>query len=453
MAIETNGSAPKPGSFSLSWSGGLEYGSRQMSFDGEGRFYFATGDTVNEDSQTGIGTFMLNVQSVDLQELKAVAQALCDKDIQTGGPETYDPPATFRVTCLEDGKVVNRSGSIRTIPERFNREIFDTPFRLSERAWVEGRKLIKLDFSTCKVEHGKDGYIVSVCFVNSGNGWIKFKTPDQWGGTSIDGRLGSGAIAKFNKNGMRDEAKQSWGFALGGQKLINRDEFQDGVVLLSPGDSKVLTFQTKPDYRASKGEFEFSGIAFMRIAFEGDGWGLSSQVDFRAVKTRITFDRDYPATPQEREQWEAKHREDMSWQPVKPGETFAEDGLYRAVQKSGGMPIHSLQLRPFKSGDVAPTESVKMFTESASGAELNKPVQWLWAGSAPTPVKPWSPDLIAGTEHSCDPGAACPRSGRWLARTATRDWQYSYDLARIVTRTRGERMPVDEGTTWEWLGL
>jgi hypothetical protein len=139
---------------------------------------------------------------------------------------------------------------------------------------------------------------------------------------------------------------------------------------------------------------------------------------------------------------------------VKPGQPFPEDGLYRAVQMSGGDAIRSLQLKPFKAGDMATTDNVKMFTESASGAVLNGRVQWLWEASAPTPVKQWSQDMIEGTEHTRKAGEVCPRSGRWLAHTYTDDWKNVYDLAGIVTLKRGERMLAGDGRTrWEWLGV
>jgi hypothetical protein len=393
IANDVNGRSLQPGRFSLSWSGGLQYGSREMSFDGERKFYFAKGDTINSKTQTGVGVFVLDVQQTDLPELKAAAEALCDKDIQSGGHETVDPPATFSVTCLDDGKAVSRAGSMRLIPEEFNRRIFDAPFRLSERAWAEGKKIIKLDFSASKVEHATEGFIVSVRFVNSGDRWIKFTTPDQWGGTSINGRLGVGAIGKFHKNGKREDVRRSWGFPLGGQKLLNRNEFRDGVVMLNPGESKILKFQTTPDYKASKGEYEFCGIAFMEIEYEGYGWGLSTRVDFRAMNSRITVDHDYPSTSQEREQWEAKHRAHMSSYPVKPGKAFAEDGLYRAERLISGGTYRSLQVVPFKAGDIATADAVKMPMESGDGVHINGPVQWVWEGSAPQPVKPFATEF------------------------------------------------------------
>lgn len=457
MANDLSNSAMKSGAFSLSWAGGLEYGSREMSFDGEGKFYFAKGDTINDETQTGVGVFALSLQRNDVQALKDVAQTLCDKDIQTGGPETHDPAATFNVVCLDEGKAVSRSGSLRLIPERFRHQVFDAPFRLSEQARTDGGKLIKLDFTTVGVEHKQDHYIVSVQFTNSGKRWIKFKTPDQWAGTSVGGRLGVGAVSKNGVGGRSEKLSGSWAFGLDGEKLVNRSEFPGGIVTLNPGDSKVLKFESSPDYNAAKGDYEFSGIAFMRIEYEGYGWGLSSQVDFKPIKNRVIIDQDYPSTPQEREQWEATHRASMSSQPVKPGEAFAEDGLYRAVRTNSST-HRSLQLVPFKAGAVATTDSVKMLMERGNGISLDGPVRWLWEGSAPIPVKQYSFDTIEATRQFCEPGSACPRSGRWLPRIREGwDKGHRYDLAGIVTVRHGQKMPTakDAGdkADWEWVGV
>jgi hypothetical protein len=457
MANDLDSGAMKPGAFSISQSGGLQYGSRQMSFDGGSKFYFAKGDTINDETQMGVGVFALSLQHSDVQQLKDVAQALCDKDIQTGGPETYDPPSIFTVVCLEGGKTVQRSGSLRLIPERFRHQVFDAPLRLSQQAWTDGKKIIKLDFSTLSVVKNGDHYVVSVRFLNSGARWIKFKTPDQWEGTSVGGRLGVGAVSKIGVDGKIEEAKNPWSFGLDGKRLLNRDEFPDGVVTLNPGSGAVLKFSTIPDYKAVKGDYEFSGISFMRIEYEGYGWGLDSQVDFKPIKNRITIDHDYPSTAQEREQWEATHRATMSSQPVKPGETFAEDGLYRAAGLGFSGRQRSLQLRPFKAGDVATTENVKMLMDGSNGLNIDGPVQWTWEATAPTPVKQWSSDMIADTVQFCEPGSVCPRSGRWLPRLRD-EWNEApqYDLAGIVTLRRGQTMPATRDARfkadWEWVG-
>lgn len=428
-----------------------------MTYDGEGKFHFAKGDTINDDHETGVGVFSLSLQNSDVLQLNDVARTLCDKEIQTGGPETHDPAAMFSVVCLEEGSVMRRSGSLRLIPERFRHQVFDAPFRLSDQARSDGKKIIKLDFSTVGIERKGNHYIVSVRFINSGARWIRFKTPDQWGGTTVGGRLGVGAVGKISQRGGIEASPKSWAFGLGAKNLINRGEFPDGIVTLHPGQDKVLKIETTPDYIAEKGQYEFSGIVFMRIEYEGHGWGLSPQVDFKPIKSRITFDHDYPSTSQDREQWEATQRATMSSRPVNPGETFAEDGLYRALRTTGNGAYRSLQLRPFKAGDVAPTGNVRMLQEAADGIELDGPVQWLWEGSAPTPVKPYSFDTIDETRQFSEPGTPCPRSGRWLPRVREGWNSTRYDVAGIVTLRHGDTMPAAKHTggdaDWEWIGV
>lgn len=182
------------------------------------------------------------------------------------------------------------------------------------------------------------------------------------------------------------------------------------------------------------------------------------RVDFHSdykKPTRITFDRDYPSTPQEREQWEAYQRTRLSYFPVKPGETFAEDGLYRAVRTNSS--VHrSLQLVPFKAGAVATVDSVKMLMEGGNGISLDGPVRWQWEGSGPTPIKQYSFDTIEETRQFCEPGAPCPRSGRWLPRVREGWNSTHYDLTGIVTLRRGDTTPAvkraGDDADWEWIG-
>jgi hypothetical protein len=455
------GMSPTAGNFTLSWAGGMEYGSREITFDGERRFYLARGDTINSQSQTGVGVFELDIQNEMLSELKSVAGILCDGAIQKGGPETFDPPATFAVTCLQAGKIIRNSGSLRLIPENLQRKLFAIVNKFIDLSYVEGKKIIKLDFLTDKIEHENNSIVVSVRFINSGNRWIKFTTPDQWPGTSVGGDLGVAPDKKIGNDNVNNKAIIDWGVGLAGRKLLNRDEFPEGIVTLKPGEARILKFQAIPDNKVSKGEYEFSGAAFMHIEYEGEGWGLSTHVDFKPIKTRITIDRDYPSTPQEREEWEETHRATMSSQPVKPGETFAEDGLYRAVRLIAGASYRSLQVKPFKAGDIATTEDVRMPMESANGVEINGPVQWVWEGSAPTRATAFSSDYIAGTEHLCAPGTTCPRSGRWVARTRTSsDYSppiYRHDLLHMIALRQGQKMPEIQGDAgkaeWEWVGV
>ncbi len=459
MADEKGSSSPGGRKFSLFWSGGHEWGSREISFDGKRRFYYAFGDSLNSGSETGVGAFELSLQNSDLAEMEDAVKVLCDKDIQKVVSETTDPPSIFSVECAESGRNVLKRGLLGRIPEDLKNKLYEITARYSDRAYAEGKRVTKLDFSPYKIDHQNGSYIVSVKFVNSGSRWIRFTTPDQWPGTAVGGRLGIGAVSKLGNNGAQDVA-DSWAFALGGKTLLNKGEFQDGVVTLKPGETKILTFQTTPDNKAAKGEYEFSGVAFMSIDVEGRPAALSGHVILGPIKTRITIDRDYPATPQEREQWEATHRADMSLLPIMPGGTFAENGLYRAVRVASGSRYRSLTLKPFKAGDIATSDNVKMPMEQGNGVEINGPVQWVWEGSAPTPTSPSSFDCEDGTQHYCAPGAACPRSGRWIARLRTGPLHqrstYRYDMSRIVALRRGQPMPAtraDAGDTdWEWIG-
>jgi hypothetical protein len=150
----------------------------------------------------------------------------------------------------------------------------------------------------------------------------------------------------------------------------------------------------------------------------------------------------------------------MSWRPVKPGGTFAEDGLYRAVTLISGVRYRSLQVTPFKAGDVATTENVKMPMDGGNGVNINGPVQWEWEATAPTPVEQWSFDMIDDTRQFCEAGSTCPRSGRWVARRyAGPDSlrpEYRHDASSLVTLRRGQPMPsirdAGERADWEWVG-
>ncbi|WP_154677956.1 hypothetical protein [Paraburkholderia nodosa] len=413
------------------------YGNNEVSVSGD-VLTVQIGDSDGNRNISGVGIYQLKLSNQNLEDARQLAKLLCSpKDPNSD----VTLPDLYGARC--GGEM--RSSYIRDFSRPVVTQIVQLVDSLTNAGVQDGRKLVKLDLSLVSIDREKDGFLVSVRFSNSGEYPIKFKTPDRW-----DTRMGQDSLGVSDtKSGM----SAKFGLGLAGQTLVDSAQFPDGEVNLAPHSVVVLKVKTNQVDKFSAGTYDLYAGAFMRM----EAIGIRSSllyVDFHSDyknPTRITFDRDYPSTPQEREQWEAMHKAEMSWQPVKPGQTFSEDGLYRAVRTDNGH--RGLLLKPFKAGEVATTGRVTMPMQELPDVNIDGPVQWLWAGSAPTPVKPWSPDLIEGTEHTCDPGAACPRSGRWLARTATRDWQYSYDLARIATRSRGERMPVDEGTTWEWLGL
>jgi hypothetical protein len=108
MAADNKTSLGDGGKFTLLWSGGHDWGSREISFDGNRRFYYAIGDTLRSDSQTGVGAFQLDLQNSDLEDVKAAANLLCDKSIRKDDFKTTDSPAIFSVTCFEGGRMLQK---------------------------------------------------------------------------------------------------------------------------------------------------------------------------------------------------------------------------------------------------------------------------------------------------------------------------------------------------------
>lgn len=426
-----------------------KYGNNEISVSGD-VLTVEIGDSDGDRNISGVGIYELKLLNRDLESAKKLAELLCSpKD------PASDVPSTDLYGAMCNGEM--RSSYIRDFSRPVAVKISDLVDLLTNAGVQNGRKVVKLDLALDSIDREKDGFLVSFRFSNGGDYPIKFRTPDKW-----DARMGRDmailAVNGYRVGGTGNDDDQL-GLALAGKLLVDPKQFPDGEINLAPHSYVVLKMKTHSIKKFSAGAYDLNMSTFMNMEVAGIHSNLL-RVDFHSDyknPTRITFDRDYPATPEEREQWEADHKARMSSQPVKPGQTFPEDGLYRAVQMSGGVAVQSLQLMPFKAGDVATTDSATMFTASASGAKLNGPAQWVWTASAPTPVKQWSPDVIDGTQHHCAAGEVCPRSGRWLARVHSGDWKYRYDLAGIVTRKRGERMPGasdDSGHGgWEWLGV
>ncbi|WP_232437299.1 hypothetical protein [Burkholderia ubonensis] len=419
-----------------------KYGNNEVSVSGD-VLRVQIGDSDGDRNISGVGIYEMKLNGENLESARQMAELLCSpKDAKSD----VTLPDLYGVKCGEE----MRSSYVTDFSRPVASKIFDLMNKLKYAGVQDGRKIVKLDVSLLSIDRAKDGFLVSVRFTNGGDYPIKFKTPDRW-----DSRIGRDSLGVSDtKSGMGAK----FGLDLVGQSLVNPEQFPDGEVNLAPHSAVVLKMKTNNVDKFSAGSYDLYAGAFMSMEVTGIQSSLL-YVDFHSdykTPTRVTFDRDYPSTPEEREQWEKMRRAEMSWQPVKPGETFAEDGLYRAVRTNAST-HRSLQLVLFKAGDVATTDNVKMLMASASGTELNGPVQWLWEGSAPTPVKQWSFDMIEATRQFCKPDSECPRSGRWLARIHSGSFSgglYRYDLAGIVTVRQGQTMPRrDDGAEWEWLGV
>lgn len=425
------------------------YGNNEISVSGE-TLRVQIGDSIENRNLSGIGIYELKLSNQNLEDARKLAELLCSpKDPASDVPI----PDLYIAKC--NGEI--RSSYVRDLGRDVASKIYVLMNTLKNAGVQEGRKLVKLDLSLVSIERAKDGFLVSVRFINSGDYPIKFKTPDKW--NTRTGKYMDILGVSGPRVGSHDDDDE-FGLALAGRPLVDPKQFPDGEINLAPHSSAVFKIKTNSIDKFSAGDYDLTVGAFMDMEVFGIQSSLV-RVDFNSDHknpSRVTFDRDYPSTPEEREQREAAHRAKMSFQPVKPGESFAENGLYRAVRLADNGAYRSLQLVPFKAGDVATKDSVKMLMASASGTQFNGQVQWLWEGSAPTPIKQWSFDITEGTEHFCEAGAVCPRSGRWLARVHSGSFfaaeSYRYDLAGIVTLRHGQNMPArNDGADWEWLGV
>jgi hypothetical protein len=435
--------------FSIATTGGVDgsinnYGSNGISVSEDGVLLVGMGDTDHSNNINGVGLYEMRLSGESAEVARKLAHLLCsEKD-----PNSDVPVNDRYIVKCDNGDGGLRYGGLRDFGRDTAIQIAHLVDSLKAVGMQSGRPIVKLDVSLLGIKRERAGFVVSVRFLNGGDYPIAFKTPDKW------------------DEGVRGDilavSGRGFGIALAGHPIANKNDFPGGEVNIEPRSSITLDIVSDDVEKFYAGSYKLSVNVFMNMRVIGRDANLA-RADFHSDykdPTPVTFDRDYPSTPQEREQWEAKHRADMSFRPVKPGETFAEDGLYRAVRVISGGTYRSLQVLPFKTGDVATTDAVKMPMESGNGVNINGPVQWVWEGSAPQPVKPFATEYVDGTQHHCAPGAGCPRGGRWVARTLS-GWnalypQYRYDLSRIVTLQRGQTMPSIQNAAdkaeWEWVG-
>ncbi|WP_248295136.1 hypothetical protein [Paraburkholderia sp. UYCP14C] len=409
------------------------------------------GDSDDLRYMSGVGIFELKLLNQNLEDARKLAELLCSpKD------PASDVPILDLYIARCNGET--RSSFVKDFSRDVERKIHALMSKLKEAAIRDGRKLVKLDLALVSVDRDKDGFVVSFRFINGGDYPIKFKTPDKW-----DTRMGK-YMDILGVNGYRlgDSDQDQFGLALAGTNLVDPAQFPDGEVNLPAHSDVVIKMKTSSVSKFAAGTYDLNIGAFMNMEVVGIQSSLV-RVDFNSNHknpTRVTFDRDYPWTPEEREQWEVTQRARMSYFPVKPGETFAEEGLYRAVTLISGVRYRSLQVKRFKVGDVAARDKVKMLMENGNGINISGPVQWEWQATAPTSVKQYSFDIIDDTRQFCTPGSICPRSGRWVARVDVgsdfRYPEYQHDLSSLVRRRRGQPMPSiraeSDRADWEWVG-
>ncbi|WP_157662233.1 hypothetical protein [Burkholderia ubonensis] len=439
-------------SFGITTNGGGDYGNNEISVSEDGWLRVEVGDTVSNEKISGVGLYEARLDKESSGVVAEINHLLCASDASTPDGRYNE---LFNAKCEIDGKVTERSSNLGGLGRDRAKKVMQGFEQLKKFGLENGRAIVKLDASVQSIVRSEKGIFVTVRFSNNGQYPISFDIPEKWRGGRNREILGvNGSLVTSDDVTI--------GFALAGRPMLNKGNFPDENVAIAPFSVVDLTMKGDSDDKFPAGVYEVNAVVHANIKIDGIPNNLN-YVNFHSDyknPARVTFDRDYPSTPQEREQWESTHRASMSYNPVKPGETFVEDGLYRAVRLNSGGRYRSLQVMSFKAGDVATTDSVKMPMESGDGLHLNGPVQWIWEGSAPIPTKLFSSDYVEGTEQFCMSGATCPRGGRWMARVRVNAGystpEYRYDLSRIVTMRRGQPMPSipnDAGNAeWEWVG-
>lgn len=435
-------------SVSVSQSGGQRYGDMIVGTTREGRLRLTLGDTYSSDDYVGIGLFESLMNEANRARLREIHQLLCRHDSQNNkNGFTMDGPAGYSVTCGG----VDKQGSLYRCPPEIGGRVRGLAYELAKSIYATGRKLVKLDMEADVVSQPYN-FLVTVRFINSGERAIRFKSPTLWSGQVYGETLGVGGKNPESKGWYDTAHPGGWGFDLAGVALLNAKDYPDEVITVPPGETRELRFLASPDGKYKRGTFDFAAGAWMNIHVEGTEWIGGPHVDFFSgehTRKRITIDRDYPATPQEWEDYEANHRKKMVSWPVYVNAAFAEDGYYRARAYHANAQVY--QYGRFVTRFLKGAKAPDAVDQQADSGQVMGPGPYTWV---------WEADAASVIDASSK--TACPKSGRWFAKIPTDVANASYYLSRdtIVSCTAGQTLPAvgmgdpaDEARVrWTWIG-
>ncbi len=385
----------------------------------------------------GAGVVDSILSADDLKSASDVFKKICQR---IGGPSSKDlPPDTlnvYSIRCMRNGEMTEHQGRLTDLPRDLAIESFGLYQKLLTDYISSGQVVVKVGASVSAVRREREDFLVTVKFSNAGQYGISMRTPDEWE-KNWQERLDIG--------GRRVGRGDLWKASLVGRRLYNKSDLsirteelpmggRGTFVTIPAGGAVEFKFLVAPDQKIPKGTYKFSVLVVTTMTTEGDAPNLS-RVNFSSNSARapnFTFDTDYPATPNEWKDFEARQREKMSSQSVGPGATVAEPGYYRKVAITGE---RGQFVRGLSKGEQAPT--------------LDRPFEhWVWDA-----------DLALSTR--CKPGDSCPRDGLWVARTM-RMGSVDADVTHVELERRfraGEIAPSLTGLEgnvlhhyWQWLG-
>ncbi|MCA8183943.1 hypothetical protein [Burkholderia vietnamiensis] len=392
-AVE-NGGNVNENAFAVTGTMDHQYGTNSIGiFPSTGRIRLGLSNTFDMDF-VGVGIVDSQLSSDDLKLAKEIHDQLC-KAVWERTPTDLqvDPMMNFSLRCTVNGKMEAHQGRLGQLPSKLA-FLLDNFRKDSLKRYAKGgRAIVKFDVAVSDIQREGSKFLVSVKFTNSGHYAIKMATPDKWQKSFAE---------RLSINGFREGGGGEWRADLAGLPVINKSDYPVETVSLPMGESSSLvtipadssvTYKLLaiPAGKVPKGTYDFSAIIATDIYADGvfPGMGRVNFVSDRTKSAHITFDADYPSTPDEWKDYEARQREKMSSQPVAPSTSVTEAGYYRKVSASGERGQFVVGLM---KGEKTPS--------------LERPFDhWVWDADRALPT--W-----------CKPGEACPRDGRWVARTS-----------------------------------
>lgn len=265
------------------------------------------------------------------------------------------------------------------------------------------------------------GFLVTLRLINNGEQTLILRSPESWDGMIVQ-HPSYGTSAELTGPDFR--------FLLGGAQMINAGEYLDGEIVIPRGRSSEVRFHASPVDKAKKGANVSGGLISLELITPE---AVRGQVDFHTINRLRTMPRDYPATPQEWEVWEAEHRKGSIMSiGASVGNQIKEDGYYRAFAEtpSSAKDIAGRYVRPFRKGDIAPSVQNEVDEQGRIFPVGDTYRYWMWQADISSIVEARS-------------GEACPKSGRWAPQIPSDvpNATYLNSLNTTVTVKYGERMP------------
>jgi hypothetical protein len=392
---------------------------------------------------TGVGIVDAQLSADDFALAKDIHSQLCRAVVEKPPTDLkVDPMMSYSLGCVQDGKMIEYQGRLGSLPTELAYRVDDFYLKSLKRYTDDARIVVKFDAEVADVRREQDKFLVAIEFINRGHYPIRMQTPDQWDKQFAE---------RLDVSGFRADGGE-WRADLAGVAVINKADYPVETVELPMGvsgtfvtiparDSVTYKFLAVSNGKVPKGTYNFGLLANTSISAKGVFPGMG-RVNFVSDRTphNMTFDMDFPSTPGEWKNYEARQREKTSSLPVKPGETFAEDGHYRLVSNSGQ---RSRFVFTFRKDAIAPQWGN---VQDEQGAELYGMLHWQW-------------EADNALHALCKVGDPCPREGRWISAESDAlgnklNKVNPRDLRRFVA---GEVMPDFHGGgryhyTWYWLG-